>query len=132
MANIIKIINSLPDLLPLKPASQEQIIDAETKLKVSFADEYKEYLSCFGAIIADGIELSGIAKSEHRNVIYLTKAEWELNKNVPHTLYVVENTCVDGIIIWQDTKGYIYQSTPHSAPKKIAKSLTSYILKRVK
>lgn len=132
MTKIIQVINSLSDLLPLKPATAIQITDAELQLRVSFASEYKEYLASFGAIIADGIELSGIAKSEHRNVVSLTKKEWELNPKIPHTMYVVENTYVDGIIIWQDTSGSIYQSTPGTEAKQIAVSLVDYISTRVK
>jgi hypothetical protein len=132
MTKIIQVINSLSDLLPLKPATAIQITDAELQLRVSFASEYKEYLASFGAIMADGIELSGIAKSELRNVVSLTKREWELNPKVPHTMYVVENTCVDGIIIWQDTNGAIYQSTPNVEPKQIAISLSDYISSRTR
>ena len=124
---IVDVIRKLPDLLPLKPATDSQISDAESKLKVSFADDYKAYLKEFGAIMADGIELSGIAKSKHRSVISLTEQERALNPNVSHTMYVIENTCVDGIIIWQDTKGKIYQTKPESKPKKIADSLVEYI-----
>lgn len=127
MKKIVEIINSLPDLLPLKPATDTQITDAELQLRVSFAEEYKEYLLAFGAIMADGIELSGIAKSEHRNVVALTKKERDLNPKVPNTMYVVENTCVDGIIIWQDTKGEVYQTQPNTEPKKIADTLAEYI-----
>lgn len=132
MTDIVSLINSLPDLLPLKPATAIQINDAELQLRVSFAEEYKEYLSHFGAIMADGIELAGIAKSEHRNVVALTKKEWELNPKVPHTMYVVENTCIDGIMIWQDHTGSIYQTSPHSEPQKIADSLAEYITGRAK
>lgn len=127
MKKIIGVINNLPDLLPLKPASDTQITDAELQLRVSFAEEYKDYLSEFGAIMADGIELSGIAKAEHRNVVALTKKERELNPKVPNTMYVIENTCVDGIIIWQDTKGDIYQTQPNMEPKKIADSMAEYV-----
>lgn len=127
MKKIIEVINNLPDLLPLKPASDTQITDAELQLRVSFAEEYKDYLSEFGAIMADGIELSGIAKAEHRNVVALTKKERELNPKVPNTMYVIENTCVDGIIIWQDTKGDIYQTQPNMEPKKIADSMAEYV-----
>ncbi len=127
MKKIIEVINNLPDLLPLKSASDTQITDAEIQLRVSFAEEYKDYLSEFGAIMADGIELSGIAKAEHRNVVALTKKERELNPKVPNTMYVIENTCVDGIIIWQDTKGDIYQTQPNMEPKKIADSMADYV-----
>ena len=130
MSKIVELKNSLPDMLPLKPATEVQITDAELQLRVRFADEYKEYLVAFGAIMADGIELTGIAKSEHRNVVSLTKKERELNPKVPNTMYVIENTCVDGIMIWQDTEGVVYQATPTSAPKKIASSLREYILNR--
>lgn len=43
------------------------------------------------------------------------------------TMYVIENTGVDGIMIWQDTKGKIYQTKPESKPKKIVDSLAEYI-----
>ena len=82
--------------------------------------------------MADGIELTGIAKSKHRNVIPVTKQEWLLNTNVPHTMYVVENSGVDGIIIWQDTNGVIYQTSPDTQPKQIANSLNEYIVDRTK
>lgn len=125
--SISDVIKALPDLLPLKPATDLQITDAELQLRVRFADEYKIYVKEFGAVIADGIELTGIAKSEHHNVISTTKRERGLNCNVPNTMYVIEHTCVDGIIIWQDTNGYIYQTQPDSNPKKIASSLVEYI-----
>jgi len=130
MANIVDIIHKLPKLLPMKGATTIEITDAELQLRVRFSDEYKEYLSAFGAIIADGIELAGIAKSEHRNVVVLTKKEWELNAKVPHNMYVIENTGVDGIIIWQDTNGGVYQTNPNSEPQKIADSLKDYIVNR--
>lgn len=132
MSNIVNLINTLPNLLSLKPATKTQITDAEIQLRVRFADEYKEYLSHFGAIMADGIELTGIAKSEYRNVVALTKQEWELNPKVPHKLYVVENSCIDGIIIWQDSNGHIYKTNPNSEPQQIADSLAEYIKSRTK
>ena len=129
MSTIIKTIQALPNLLSLKAATSKEIIDAELQIRTSFSDEYKEYLAAFGAIIAYGVELSGIAKAEHRNVVLLTKRERELNSNVPNTMYVVENSEVDGIIIWQDTNGIIYKTTPNSQPKQIAKSLSDYLKK---
>lgn len=130
MKKIIEIINNLPGLLKLKPASDIQITDAELQLRVNFAEEYKEYLNTFGAIMADGIELTGIANAEHRNVIIITKKERELNPKVPQTMYVIENTCMDGILIWQDTNGEVYKTQPEMNPIKIADSLAEYILEK--
>ena len=128
MSRIIEIINNLPELLQMQPASDEQITAAEIDLKVCFSDEYKEYLKTFGAIMADGIELSGIAKSEHRNVVLLTKKERDLNQKVPNSMYVIENMCVDGIVVWQNSQGEIYLTHPNTEPKKIADSLAEYII----
>lgn len=132
MSKIVDLISSLPNLLPLKPATEVQIADAELQLRVRFAEEYKEYLKAFGAIMADGIELTGITKSEYRNVVSLTKKERGLNPNVPHTMYVIENTCIDGIIIWQDSAGIIYKTSPNNEPLKIASSLYAYIESQIK
>lgn len=127
MNNIVQTIHSLSNLVSLKPASDAQIAEAESLLNINFAKEYKEYLVAYGAIMADGIELTGIAKSEYRNVVAQTRSEWELNAEVPHTMYVIENTHIDGIVIWQDSEGFIYQSTPNTSAIKIANSLVEYI-----
>jgi hypothetical protein len=132
MATIVNTIRELSNLLSLKSASRTEITDAELQLRMIFSDEYKVYLSTFGAIMADGIELTGISKAEHRNVVPVTKQEWELNNNVPHSMYVVENTGIDGVIIWQDASGVIYQTFPNAKPKQIASSLNEYIIQRMK
>lgn len=132
MTTIVNTIKALPNLLALKATPNTEITDAELQLRVKFSDEYKVYLSTFGAIIANGIELTGISKSEHRNVIPVTKQEWELNDNVPHSMYVVENTGIDGMIIWQDASGIVYQTLPNTKPNQIASSLNEYIIERMK
>ena len=132
MATIVNTIQELPNLLSLKSASRTEITAAELQLRISFSDEYKDYLSTFGAIMADDIELTGISKAEHRNVVPVTKQEWDLNNNVPHSMYVVENTGIDGVIIWQDASGVIYQTFPNEKPKQIASSLNEYIIQRMK
>ena len=131
MSKIIEVVNNLPKLLKLKPAKVVDIQDAELQLRVRFTDEYREYLAAFGAIMAEGIELTGIAKSVHRSVVNQTKQERKMNAKVPNTMYVIENTGVDGIIIWQDTRGAVFQTSPGTAPKRIATSLCEYIEKRL-
>lgn len=132
MSKIIEVIKELPKLARVGRTSSVEIRDAELQLRLIFADEYKEYLAEFGAISAKGIELTGIIGVEYCNVVFATKQAWELNPQIPHTMYVVENTYIDGIIIWQDTNGLIYQSYPSSEAKQIATSLTDYISIRMK
>ena len=120
-SDITTIINSLPDLLTLKKATEEMINAAEKELNLTFADEFKQYLKTFGAIIADGIELTGIANSEYRHVVPVTKEAWILNPNVPHNLHV------NGVIIWQDCLGKVYRSAPNAQLEVIANSMKQYI-----
>ena len=127
MSNIISTIKALPKLLPLKPVSADAISEAEKELNLKFAEEYKTYVSEFGAILADGIELTGIAKSKSRNVVSVTIQERNLNARVPKNLYVIENIGIDGIIVWQDESGIVYKTSPNADPLKIAASLTGYI-----
>ena len=42
-------------------------------------------------------------------------------------MYVIENLNIEGVVIWQDSKGTIYQSRPNHEPKKINKSLAEYV-----
>lgn len=132
MTNIVDTIRSLPMLEQIGGVSRSDIVDAELQLRTSFSEEYKDYLLTFGAISAKGIELTGIIKAEYLNVVAVTKQEWELNVNVPHNMYVVENTYIDGIIIWQSTSGEIFKTNPGSAPKMIAPSLNAYIQEHMK
>ena len=129
MSKIIDVIDNLEDLLALKPATDEEIENVEIELALQLSDEYKEYLRKYGAILAMDIELTGIAKAKHRDVVQVTKKEWTANSKVSHKLYVVEDVAIDGIVIWQDSEGKIYESTPGSEPKEIYDSLAEYIVK---
>lgn len=132
MSEIIDVVKALPKLACVGKTADSAIADAERQLQLSFATEYKEYLAEFGAISAKRLELTGIIGVEYCNVVYATQQARELNPKVPCSMYVVENTCVDGIIIWQDASGSIYQSTPSTEPKQIAVSLADYISRRTK
>jgi hypothetical protein len=127
MSEIIKTTKSLPNLRHLIGATETEISDAEIHLHLRFAKEYKQFLSEFGSILTEGIEIIGVAKDEYGDVISVTKQEWEFNPLVPRSMYVIESLGIDGIIIWQDSSGAIYQSSPYQSPEKIFDSLVEYI-----
>ena len=127
MSTIIDTLKSFSDLLTLAPVQESEISKAETKLSLTFAPEYREYLSEFGAAAVNGHELTGIVNSERLNVVSVTTREWGLNSQVPQNMYVVENPAIDGVIVWQDSSGKIFQSSPKSVPKAIANSLVEYL-----
>ncbi|MDR1208990.1 MAG: SMI1/KNR4 family protein [Clostridiales bacterium] len=98
----------------MKPVSEAEISQVESQLSLKFAADYREYLAEFGVAAADGHEFTGIVASERLNVVNATKSEWKLNPQIPHTLYAVENAGIDGIIIWQDESGQVYQTVPNT------------------
>ena len=73
MNTIISTIRRLPEMEHTAPASADAISQAERELNLFFAEEYKKYLSFFGAVWSDIIALSGIIDNEDYSVVELTK-----------------------------------------------------------
>lgn len=127
MKDIIQIISNLEDMRFIKPASMEQIIEAEKELGVSFSDDYTKYVEKYGVISARGIELTGVTTHERLSVVSVTKRERELNSNIPANMYVIENIAIDGLVALQDETGKVYSVTPNGKPKLIYNSLSEYV-----
>ena len=124
---IVDIINKLPSLRHLAPASDEEIKISEAELGIKFASDYKEYLWNFGCISASGLELTGICGSQRLNVVDITNQERKLNKNFPKDMYVIENTGIEGILMLQNQKGEVYQFE-NGKLKKEFNSLSDYLI----
>lgn len=127
MSSIIKEFKQKTDFYSEKGASEDTISDAEKALKIQFAPEYKEYLREFGSVSCGGHELTGISADENLDVVGVTKHNLEKNPNIKMPLYVIEETHVDGIVIWQSHTGEVFQSEYKGTPVKIFQSLTDYV-----
>lgn len=121
------VIKNKPNLYLGKGVKEVEIESAERDLKLCFNKEYKMYLLHYGLISYDNHELTGLCNSQRLNVVYVTKEEKEYNPQVSSDMYVIEQTNIDGIVIWQNSKGVIFQTCPNSPPVKIANSLSEYI-----
>lgn len=124
---IIETIEGLKNMRCLRPASEARIAAAEQALGVTFARDYREYVSWYGAICARGVELTGVTDSKRLNVADVTRQERELNPRLPRNMYVVENLGIDGILILQDSTGRIFSVASNQEPKFVAKSLSEYL-----
>lgn len=127
MENIIDTLRSIPDYIGSNGRTEKIILEAELSLGVAFADDYRQYLEVIGLACFDGHELTGLTDIIRLDVISVTKEQRAINTNIPATWYVVEQTNIDGIIIWQDRMGRVYQASPFGMPTKIANSLLEYI-----
>ena len=113
MSKIIDVVKELPELISTGAADSIEIESAENELDLKFASEYKEYLLAFGTASYYGHELTGIcAKDSSINVVDVTLEERAFFTNVSKEWYVIEQIHIDGIVIWQDEKGCIYEATP--------------------
>lgn len=127
--SIIQTLKSLPDYIGSMGRTDEEITQCEIKLGLSFAADYKEYLSKIGLASFNGRELTGISKYARLNVVDVTNDNKQYLPNIPSNFYVIEELGIDGIIIWQSSDGTIYQSSPMGKLQKIATSLEEYLIR---
>jgi cell wall assembly regulator SMI1 len=127
MMSIIKTFNTLGGFASHKPASENDIAYAEKQLKLKFSEEYCEYLRAFGQADGNGSEFTGITDIDYLNVVSETKVCREFCTQASDNLYVIENTNIDGVIVWQDSSGIVYKTLPGKAPQKIANSFAEYV-----
>ena len=127
MTDIIKVINSKDGVIHGKETNENEIKQAESELGLRFADDYRNYIKQFGCMVIGSREITGISSQENYNVVSITKAQRNYNKNLPENSYVIEQLNIDGIIIWQSSNGEVFQTSPNTAPMKIADSLVEYI-----
>lgn len=128
MSNIVDTVHSFKGLLSLGAVDVTEIEKAESELGLSFAPEYKAYTSAFGAVAFDGKEFTGAVKPANLNVVTVTKAARNITPNAKSDWYVVMDPHFDGIIIWQDKAGVVYQTEYGKEPKKVADSLSEYMI----
>ena len=126
MDKLISRIEQLQGLRFTGGVSSKDISDAETLLNLTFAEDYKLYLSKFGQIEAEGIELSGLSNKRLTSVVVLTQNERKM-LSIPPKHYVIENVGIDGLIYSQDATGTVYQLLPNRPIVKVADSLLQYI-----
>ena len=130
MENIIEVLKTSNELFAGNGASIEQIEVASKALGLKFAEDYTMYLLKFGLAYVDGHELTGIGIIPRNDVVSVTLEKRKLPHVdvIPIDWYVVEDTNIDNIVIWQSSKGNIFMESPGEI-KQICTSLAEYILK---
>lgn len=125
--SITELIRGKDGVVTYSPATRESINQAEKELQLSFAKDYVEYVMAFGIAIFDGHEFTGICDGKRLDVVRNTKEQRGLNSFVPMDWYVIECLDIDGIIIWQDKTGKIYQTAPKGTMTLVSESLAKYL-----
>ena len=129
MNNIIDRLKEMPDYIGSNGRTEDEIQQAEKALGVSFSEDYRNYLKEIGLACFDGHELTGLTQTKRLDVVSITKEKREQFGNITSLWYVIEETNIFGIVIWQSSDGSIYETAPNSKAKKIDSSLAEYITK---
>lgn len=127
MCQIVSKIAPMPAFHARAAATGGQIAAAEERLGLRFSDEYRDYLSAFGAASWYGHELTGICGADRLNVVNVTLSLRPEHPGIPAHWYVVEESGVDGIAIWQTPDGAIFQSAPGRPSLRLCGSLCEYM-----
>ena len=126
MSSFVDKLRTFPGMRCTGAAEETLIYQAEETLGLVFAKDYRKYLLEMGEAKANGREFSGICKAKRLHVVDVTREE-RGNTAVPDDWYVIEQANIDGIVIWQDGSGTIYQTGPGALQKKLCNSLADYI-----
>lgn len=124
---IIELIKEITDLITYSPVTLECINEVEKNLQVTFSKEYVEYVTTFGVAIFEGHELTGICDGKRLDVVHNTVEQRRLNPFVPSNWYVIECLDIDGVVIWQDEAGKVYQTLPSGNMVLIGESIVEYL-----
>ena len=127
MSELINLIKTAEDFTALGSATGAKIEQAETALGLSFASDYRKYVTSFGVATFSGRELTGICNSTRLNVVAATERARNYFPKFPANAYVVEELMFDHIIIIQDSTKQVYSYGPNDKSKRIAKSLQEYL-----
>lgn len=126
MTDVITTLKNVPDYIGGNGRKEEEIKAIEEKLGLVFSSDYRLYLKEIGLACYSGHELTGICKDKRLNVMDITLEE-KTTKEIPADWYVIEQTNIDGIVIWQVSTGEIYQTNFDGKAEKLCESLKEYI-----
>lgn len=117
--NIISILREQTGFVSLGGVDFRCIQDDEETLGLKFSQEYREDVQNFGAATFHGHELTDICNIPYLNVVDVTITDKKLMQRIEPSWYVIEETHIDGIVIWQDELGCVYQTSPSRMPGTI-------------
>ena len=126
-SNLIEILKNNSEVIHGQGVSISKVKEAAKMLELTFSLDYIDYLEHFGILAYDGQELTGLIGDDRTNVVNITKELWKENPLIPHNLYVIEDTGIDTIVVWQNEKGQIFQSAVGLEPVKICDSLIEFL-----
>ena len=126
MSNIVEKIRKIDGLYHAKGCSLQQVNEAQSKLNITFPEEYIDYVREFVVVSFYGTEWTGLNVEGDLNVVEVTEQERSLNDRFPKECFVLENLGIDGVLIICNEKGQVF-SIHFNEVKKICNSVSEYL-----
>ena len=112
MKEIVDLLRAQPAFISIKAPTAQEVTQAEQSLGVTFAADYRDYVAALGVASYEGHELTGVCPFPRLSVVSVTQQERAANPAIPSAWYVLEQTNIDDLVIWQDASGAGYQAIP--------------------
>jgi hypothetical protein len=126
--NIIQALQGKENLLNGDGVEESVVVAAERELNLKFAADYREYLLRMTIAAYDGHEFTGLSKAVRTNVVEVTKQKWLECSKISKSWYVIEETNIDQIVIWQSQDGKVYETIGGSEPVCVADSMIAFVM----
>ena len=110
MKTIVDLLRAQPAFISAKAPTAQKVTQAEKALGVTFAADYRDYVAALGVASYEGHELTGVCPFPRLSVVLVTQQERAANPAIPSAWYVLEQTNIDDLVIWQDASGAVYQA----------------------
>lgn len=127
MKTVIEQLSKQYKLYHVTPATEQQIKEAEEKLGLTFSEDYKTYLSIFGALSFGAHEFTGLNVESYINVVDITSKEKLIRESFPSQAYVIQSLGIEGMIIVQTEQGEILQLDENNRVSHISDSFEQYL-----
>lgn len=125
--NIFDVISDLKCVRFLSPACESDISNAEKKMGIRFAEEYKKYTMVYGAIYNKEFEITGVCDSPKMDVMAVTLHKRLKDPNFPGDMYVVEDTGAEDLLVLQNQEGKIFSYIPELPPQQMFDSMAEFL-----
>lgn len=109
MKTIVDLLRAQPAFISAKAPTAQEVTQAEKALGVTFAADYRDYVAALGVASYEGHELTGVCPFPRLSVVSVTQQERAANPAIPSAWYVLEQTNINDLVIWQDASGAVYQ-----------------------
>lgn len=105
MKTIVDLLRAQSAFISAKAPTAQEVTQAEQSLGVTFAADYRDYVAALGVASYEGHELTGVCPFPRLSVVSVTQQERAANPAIPSAWYVLEQTNIDDLVIWQDASG---------------------------